>query len=162
MMNAPHLYKSLHFQTYSFNRFFVQTITYILLSLFACYVHSCMILTYSCSCLSFSSASPKKSFLLRMIAMLVRNGGLSGDLINTFVLHNKSMSWSFISMIGCWIIDNQNFYSLEHGVEPSIVFYESFLSSQGISVEVANLRKLGQKMDWVYIASLTTTNIWLS
>ena len=58
-IHALHLHKSLHFHTYSFSMFFVQTITYILLSSFTCYVHSCMVLSYSCSCLAFSSASPQ-------------------------------------------------------------------------------------------------------
>ena len=37
-------------------------------------------------------------------------------------------------------------------------FKKGFLSSEGQSMEVANLQKLGQKIDRVYIASLATAN----
>ena len=51
-------------------------------------------------------------------------------------------------MIGCWSIANQNFFSLDFRVEPSTHFKKRFIKSRS-SMEVTNLWKLGQKMDWV-------------
>jgi len=34
-------------------------------------------------------------------------------------------------MIGCRSIDDQNFYSLEHGIKPSMAYYEKVFLSQG-------------------------------
>ena len=48
-------------------------------------------------------------------------------------------------MIGCWSIANQNFFSLDYGVEPSICFKKRFIKSRS-SMELTSLWKLGQKI----------------
>jgi len=70
------------------------------------------------------------------------------NLLIAFSMHSISMPESFISMRCCWSIGNQNFFSLDYGVEPSVCFKKRFIKSRS-SMEVTDLQKLEQKMNRV-------------
>jgi len=60
-------------------------------------------------------------------------------------MHSINISWCIhhtSSMIGCWSIDQQNFHSSKHGVEPSALFQKKVLSCQSQEPRTSRLARV--------------------